>query len=98
MPAGDCLTTDAAYRTRLRCYRPGMGRKGNKPRKPEHSQHLPKVGSATEDERLLHEEREALLGQFGVRGAWSGVKIAVTAVVVVLIVAAILGLLLITFR
>jgi hypothetical protein len=75
-----------------------MGSKGSKPRKPKHSQHLPKVGTATENERLLHEEREAVLGQMGMRDAWSGVKIGVTAVVVVLVVAAILGLLLIVFH
>ena len=75
-----------------------MGSRGSKPRKPEHSQHLPKVGTPTENERLLHEEREAVLGQMGVRDSWLGAKIAVTSVVVVLIVAAILGLLLIVFR
>jgi len=75
-----------------------MGRKGSKPRKSEHSQHLPKVGSATENERLLHEEREAVLGQMGMRDSWFGAKIAVTAVIVVLVVAAILALLLIVFR
>ena len=83
---------------RLRCYRAGMGSKGDKPRNPKHSQHLPKVGSAIENERLLHEEREAVLGQMGMRNAPSGVKIAITAVVVILIVAAILALLLIVFR
>ena len=76
-----------------------MGSKGRKPRKPKHSQHLPKVGTSTENERLLHEERQAVLGQMGVGHASSGVKAGVTAVVVVLIVAAILGLtLLIIFR
>jgi len=76
-----------------------MGSKGSKPRKPKHSQHLPKVGTSTENDRLLHEEQQAVLGQMGVRNASSGVKAGVTAVVVVLIVAAILGLtLLIVFR
>jgi len=75
-----------------------MGSKGRKPRNPQHSQHLPKVGSATENERLLHEEREAVLGQMGLRNARSGVQIAVTAVVVILIVAAIMALLLLVFR
>ena len=76
-----------------------MGRKGNRARKPEHSQHLPKVGSTTENERLLHEEREAVLGQMGLRDAPSGVKIAATIVTVVLAVGAIVGLgLLIVFH
>jgi hypothetical protein len=79
-----------------RCYRSGMGRKGGKPSKPEHSQHLPKVGSADENERLLHEEREAVLGQFGARGTVA--KTIVTVVVVVAVVASILTLLLIVFR
>jgi hypothetical protein len=46
-----------------------MGRKGNKQRKPEHSRHLPKVGTATENEWALHEEREAVLDQMGVGNA-----------------------------
>jgi hypothetical protein len=75
-----------------------MGSRGSKARKPEQSQHLPKVGTPSENERLLHEERQAVLGQMGVRNSWLGAKIAVTAVVVVFIVAAILGLLLIVFR
>ena len=80
-------------------YRRHMGSKGSRPRKRDHSQHLPKVGTATENERLLHEEREAVLGQMGVRNAPSVVKILLTAVVVVLVVGAIVGLgLLIVFR
>jgi hypothetical protein len=75
-----------------------MGSKGKKARKPKHSQHLPKVGSATENQRLQHEEREAVLGQMGARNMSSGAKSAVTAVVVVLVAAAILGLMLIVFR
>jgi len=75
-----------------------MGRRGSKPRKPEHSARLPKVGSTTENERLLHEEREAVLGQMGVRDSWFGAKVAVTAVIVILVVAAILALLLVVFR
>ena len=75
-----------------------MGRKGSKPRKPEHSQHLPKVGSGTENERLLHEEREAVLDQMGLRNSWLGAKIGVTALIVVFVVGAILALLLIVFR
>lgn len=76
-----------------------MGSKGGKARKPEHSQHLPKVGSATENERLLHEEQQAVLGQMGVRNAPAGVKIGLTAVFVVLVVAAVAGLgLFVVFR
>ena len=75
-----------------------MGSKGSKPRKPKHSQHLPKVGSATENERLLHDERQAVLGQMGVGNASSATKIVVTVIVVALVVAALSGFLLIVFR
>jgi hypothetical protein len=76
-----------------------MGRRGSKARKPDHSQHLPKVGSTTENERLLYEEREAVLGQMGMRNAPPVVKIVVTAIAVVLVVGAIVGLgLFIVFR
>ncbi len=73
-----------------------MGSKGSKPRKPQHSQHLPKVGTATENQRLQHEERQAVLGQFGMRNASSGAKVAVSVVLVLLIIGAIMGLLLLT--
>ena len=69
-----------------------MGNKGSKPRKLRHSQHLAKVGTATENERLLHEEREAVLDQMGVGNAPAGVRIAVVAVAVVLFIGAICGL------
>ena len=75
-----------------------MGSKGKKPRKPQHSQHLPKVGSSTENKRLLHEEQQAVLGQMGVGGAPSGVKVFVTAAIAVLVVGAILTLLIVTLR
>ncbi len=76
-----------------------MGSKGSKPRKPSHSQHLPKVGSPEENQKALHEEQEAVLGQFGLRHASSGTKVVVGTVVTLLVIGAILGLLLlIVFR
>ena len=69
-----------------------MGSKGNKIRKPDHSQHLAKVGTATEDERLLHEEQHAVLAQMGVGDAGRGVKSLVVVVAIVLVVGALLGL------
>ena len=75
-----------------------MGSKGRKARKPAHSQHLPKVGTAMENDRLQHEERQAVLGQMGMRNAPSGVKVAGTAVIVILVVAALLAFMLIVFR
>ena len=69
-----------------------MGSKGDKARKPEHSQHLAKVGTATEDERLLHDEQHAVLAQMGVGRAGRGVKSVVVVIAVLLVVGAILGL------
>ena len=42
-----------------------MGSKGSKPRKPKHSQHLPKAGTRPSNERLLHEERQAVFDTVG---------------------------------
>ena len=69
-----------------------MGSKGAKPRKREHSQHLPKVGTATENERLLHDEQHAVLDQMGVGHAGRGVKSLVVVVAVVLVGCAVVGL------
>jgi hypothetical protein len=69
-----------------------MGNKGGKARKPEHSQHLSKVGTATENERLLHEEQHAVLAQMGVRRAGRGVKSVVVILACLLVGGAILGL------
>jgi hypothetical protein len=69
-----------------------MGSKGARPRKAEHSLHLPKVGTATENERLLHDEQRAVLDQMGVGHASRGVKRVVAVVAVVLVGAAIVGL------
>ena len=63
-----------------------MGSKGSKPRKPQHSQHLPKVGSAPENERLQHAERRAVVDNmsFGGRSGKSGVLIGTIAVIFVI--------------
>lgn len=68
-----------------------MGSKGARPRNPEHSRHLPKVGTATENAWVLREEREAVLDQMGVGRAGRGVKTVVVVVVVILVVGALLG-------
>jgi hypothetical protein len=74
-----------------------MGSKGSKPRKPRHSQPLPKVGTTTENERLLHEEQDAVLHQMGLsEGASSGAKIALIAIIVIIVVGAIFALLAVT--
>jgi len=63
-----------------------MGSSGSKKRKPSHSQPLPKVGTTTENRRLQHDEREAVVENFGLRGgagtaAWIGI-VALLALVV----------------
>ncbi len=80
-----------------------MGSNRSRPRKKkkgaQHPQHLPKVGSATENERLLHEEQHAVLDQMGFGGAGTGVKTLVTIAIVVLVIGGLLGLtLLAVFR
>ena len=78
-----------------------MGSNKSKPRKKKggqqhHPQHLPKVGSSTENERLLHEEQHAVMEQMGMGHAGTGAKTLVTIVIVVLVVGALLGLTLLT--
>jgi hypothetical protein len=70
-----------------------MGSKGSKPRKRKQSQHLPKVGSATENQRLQHAEREAVLDNMGMGGASQSTRTIVGIIVVVVIVMALLALL-----
>ena len=69
-----------------------MGSKGSKPRKPQHSQHLPKVGTPEENKRLQHAEREAVLDNMGVGGASSTTKMIVGIVLVVIVVLGIIAL------
>jgi hypothetical protein len=64
-----------------------MGSKGGKPRKGRYAGHLAKVGTTTENERLLHEEQHAVLDNMGLGGRATWVKIAL-AVVLALVVAA----------
>jgi hypothetical protein len=65
---------------------PGMGRQGQKRRRPGRPAHLPKVGTATENQREQRGERDAVLGNFGVAGlpSWVTLTIGVIAVVVVI--------------
>jgi hypothetical protein len=64
-----------------------MGSKGSKPRKPRHSQHLPKVGTATENQRALHEERAAVFDNIGLGGvgSWTRIVLAVLALLIVVV-------------
>jgi len=66
-----------------------MGSKGSKPRKPSHSQHLPKVGTATENARLQHDERAAIGDVMGISGATLRI---VMILGVIALVGALLGL------
>ena len=65
----------------------GVGSKGSKPRKPRRSQHLPKVGTATENQRALHEERAAVFDNVGLGGVetWTKVALAVLAVLILVV-------------
>ena len=80
-----------------------MGSSGSKPRKKKSGknspQHLPKVGSATENQRLLHEEQHAVAAQMGLGNASAGTRKVLMIGVVVILVITILSLLaLITFH
>ena len=80
-----------------------MGSKGSKARKKhgkqQQHQHLPKVGTATENERMQHAERAAVLDNMGMGGASSGTRTIVGIIAVVIVVAAILSLIgWVTFR
>ena len=63
-----------------------MGSKGSKPRKPSHSQHLPKVGSSTENQRLQRDERRAIGEVMGL-GDGAGARILVGISIVVVVIA-----------
>jgi hypothetical protein len=73
-----------------------MGSSGSKPRKKKHKgnqpQHLPKVGTATENQRLLHEEQHAVADQMGMGNMSSGTKTILMGIAIFVVVAAILGL------
>ena len=78
-----------------------MGSNRSKPRKKkggQHPQHLPKVGSSTENERLLHEEQHAVLAQMGVGNAGTPVKVLAVILIVVLVVGALLAFGLVVWR
>jgi hypothetical protein len=69
-----------------------MGSKGRKPRKPSHSQHLPKVGTSTEAEHELREERHAIADVVGIGGLAPWLKVLLMVIAVLILVGAILGL------
>ena len=80
-----------------------MGSKGSKPRKkhgkPQQHQHLPKVGTATENARLQHAEREAVLDNMGLGGASSTTRTVLGIIAVLVVIGAILALIAwVTFR
>lgn len=73
-----------------------MGSKGKKPRKPSHSQHLPKAGTRTDEQRLMHEEHQAILDTMGLGGAGRGTRGVVWVVGAILLIGAIVGLVILT--
>lgn len=77
-----------------------MGSKGGKPRKPTHSQHLPKVGSPEENEYEQREARHAVAENisFGGRSDKSPVNVVVGVIGALLVIGAIAVLLVVLFR
>jgi len=75
-----------------------MGRSGQKSRKgkKKHSQHLAKVGTPAENERLQHAEREAVLENMGMGGAFGWLRVVIYIVIALVVGGAIYGLLLLT--
>ena len=73
-----------------------MGSKGKKPRKPSHSQHLPKAGTKPDQKRLMHEEHGAILDTMGLGGAGKGEKRTLWIIGTILLVGALLGLIILT--
>jgi hypothetical protein len=69
-----------------------VGSKGSKPRKPSHSQHLAKVGTKTENQRLQRAERHAVADNVGISGMSSGLSVALTLILAALFVLAIWAL------
>lgn len=69
-----------------------MGRQGAKPRKPRRSRHLPKVGTATENDRALHQEREAVLDNIGLAGVGFWTKVVIATVAVLVLAGAVIAL------
>ncbi len=69
-----------------------VGSKGQKPRKGKHPQHLPKVGTSSETEFLMHEEHEAIFDTMGMGGSSHGARILMAVVGILLLAGAILAL------
>ena len=75
---------------------PSVGSKGSTPRKPKHSQHLPKAGTKTDNERLMHEEHQAIMDTMGMGGAGRDSKAVLWTVGAVLLIGALAGLIILT--
>jgi hypothetical protein len=73
-----------------------MGSKGSKPRKPQHSQHLAKVGTPQENAHEQKAARHAVAENmsFGGRSDRSGMNVAVGVIAILLVIGAIGGLIL----
>jgi hypothetical protein len=73
-----------------------VGSKGSKPRKPTHSQHLPKAGTRADNQRLMHEEHQAIMDTMGMGGAGKGSRSVIWVVGALLLIGAIAGLIVLT--
>jgi hypothetical protein len=75
-----------------------VGSKGKKPRKPQHSQHLPKAGTKTDNKRLLKEEHGAIADTMGMGNVGKGTRTVVFAIGAIFLVCALVALIiLVTF-
>jgi hypothetical protein len=73
-----------------------VGSKGSKPRKPSHSQHLPKPGTHEDTERLMHEEHQAIMDTMGLGNAGKGVRAVMWVVGTLALIGAIVTLVILT--
>ena len=68
-----------------------MGSKGQKPRKPTHSQHLDKVGTKANAKHEQQLERQAVMDTVGLGNAPAWTKVVVWVVVAVLLFGGVLS-------
>ena len=77
-------------------YPAARGKQRQEARKPSHSQHLPKAGTKTDQQRLMHEEHGAIMDTMGMGGAGKGARARSGSSAPILLVAAILALVILT--
>ncbi|HEY3830700.1 MAG TPA: hypothetical protein VGO03_00235 [Acidimicrobiia bacterium] len=73
-----------------------MGRANQRTRKGKHPQHLAKVGTSTENDRLQHAEGRAVLANMGLGGASGSTRVVAYVVLGLIAAAAIWALMALT--